>query len=140
MCQQCKPGDEFSYLGEKFKVVDSEYIRILKTNPEQAKTVFGALSTSADYAKQKGADILIYGEAISEQGARIGEFEGCRARVELKAIDTKNGEILLSDSAYAGATDLAETVAGKKAIQNAADKLANTFIYSLAEKWNSVAK
>ncbi|OGV31592.1 MAG: hypothetical protein A2020_15160 [Lentisphaerae bacterium GWF2_45_14] len=127
-------------IGEKFKVIDSEYIRVLKTNPEQAKVIFGVLSTSSDYAKQKGADVLIYGEAISEQGASIGEFEGCRARVELKAIDTKNGEILLSDSAYAGATDLAETVAGKKAIQNAADKLAGPFIYSLAEKWNSNAK
>jgi hypothetical protein len=127
-------------LGEKFKVIDSEYIRILKANPEQAKTFFGSFLTSADYAKQKGADVLIYGEAISEHGAGLGEFEGCRARVELKAIDTKSGEILLSDSAYAGATDLAETVAGKKAIQNAADKLAGPFIYSLSEKWNSNAK
>jgi hypothetical protein len=58
----------------------------------------------------------------------------------LKAIDASSGEILLSDSAYAGATDLAETVAGKKAIQKAADKLSGPFIYALAEKWNSKTK
>lgn len=127
-------------LKQNFKVIDSEYVKVLKLKPKQAKELFGSASTSSDYAKKKGADVLIYGEAISEQGARLGEFEGCRARVELKAVDASTGEILLSDSAYAGATDLAETVAGKKAIQKAADKLAGPFIYALAEKWNSKTK
>ena len=43
---------------------------------------------------------------------------------------------ILSDSAEGGATDLAETIAGKKAIQQAVNRLADTFLYSLVEKWN----
>ena len=56
--------------------------------------------------------------------------------MELKAINVKTDEILVSDSAEGGASDLAETVAGKKAIQQAANRLADTFLFSVAEKWN----
>lgn len=56
--------------------------------------------------------------------------------MELKAVDVKTDQVLLADSAHGGATDLAETVAGKKAIQQAVNRLADTFLYSLAKKWN----
>ena len=122
-------------LAEKFKVVDSEYVTLRKGGQTLAK-MFRTLKTSTEYAKAKKADILIYGEAISERGASVGDFTGCRGRVELKAINVKTDEILVSDSAEGGASDLAETVAGKKAIQQAANRLADTFLYSVAEKWN----
>lgn len=122
-----------------FKVIDSEYAVMMKNDPSNAPSVFKDKKTLADYAAKKGADVLLYGEAISEFGAALEQFEGCRARVELKAVNTRNSEIILTDSAYAGATDLAEVVAGKKAIQAAAKKLADTFLYSLAEKWNKQA-
>lgn len=122
-------------LAEKFKVVDSEYVRLMKSGQEAAKQ-FRTLKTSTQYAAAKKADILLYGEAISERGASLGEFTGCRGRVELKAINVKTDEILVSDSAEGGASDLAETVAGKKAIQQAANRLADTFLFSVAEKWN----
>ncbi|OGV68517.1 MAG: hypothetical protein A2283_19865 [Lentisphaerae bacterium RIFOXYA12_FULL_48_11] len=123
-------------LAEKFEVIDSEYVRVMKADAVLGKKLFGSLKTSSKYAADKKADILLYGEAISEQGATLGDFKGCRGRVELKAIKVGGDEILLSDSAEGGATDLAETVAGKKAIQAAANRLADTFLYSLAEKWN----
>jgi hypothetical protein len=110
----------------------------MKADQVRAKKLFGSLHTSAQYAADKKADVLLYGEAISERAAALGEFEGCRARIELKAIRTGTEEIMLADSALGGATDLAETVAGKKAIQQAANRLADTFLYSLAEKWNTV--
>ena len=123
-------------LEDKFKVINSEYVTMMRKDPSNANTIFKSKKTAAEFARKKGVDILIYGEAISELGARLGEFEGCRARVEVKAIDVKNSEILISDSAYGGATDLAETTAGKKALQQAASKLADTFNYKLAKKWN----
>lgn len=125
-----------------FKVIDSEYVKMMKTGQAVAspkdslRKRLSTLKTAAEYAKEKGADVLLYGEAIAELGATIGEFEGCRARVELKAVKVEGNEVLLADSAYAGATGLSETVAGKKAIQAAANKLADTFLYDLAKKWN----
>ncbi len=123
-------------LAEKFKVMNSEYVTMMRNDPSNTYSFFSDKKTATDFAAKKGVDILIYGEAISELGARLGEFKGCRARVEIKAISTKDGEILLSESAYGGATDLAESMAGKKALQKAANRLADTFLYKLAEKWN----
>jgi len=123
-------------IADKFKVIDSEYVKMMRDDPSNAEKTFSNKKTCAELAAKKGADILIYGEAVSELGARLGEFEGCRGRVELKAIDVKTGEILVSDSAYGGATDLAEITAGKKALQKAANKLADRFLYELAKKWN----
>lgn len=121
---------------QNFKVIDCEYVALMKQDQASAKKLFGSLKTATQFAKDKKADVLLYGQAVSEYGAGLGEFDGCRGRVELKAIDVRNDAILLADSAEGGATDLAETIAGKKAIQQAAIRLADTFLYSLAEKWN----
>ena len=123
-------------LAEGFKVIDSEYVTMMKRGQE-ATAQFKSLKTCTEYAASKKVDVLIYGEAISERGAALGDFVGCRGRVELKAIRVKTDEIILSDSAEGGASDIAEVIAGKKAIKHAANKLADTFLFSLAEKWNS---
>ncbi|MFA6568670.1 MAG: CsgG/HfaB family protein [Victivallales bacterium] len=123
-------------IDNKFKVINSEYAIMMRNDPSNASGIFKDKKTATDYAAKKGAEILIYGQAISELGATVGEFKGCRARLEIKAIRTSDGEIILSDSAYAGDTDLSEAVAGKKAIQRAAQKLADTFLLQLAQKWN----
>jgi len=123
-------------IDSKFKVIDSEYTVMMRNDPSNATGIFKDKKTASDYAAKKGAEILIYGEAISELGATVGEFKGCRARIEIKAIRTSDGEIILSESAYAGDTDLSESVAGKKAIQKAAQKLADSFLLQLAQKWN----
>ncbi len=123
-------------IDNKFKVVDSEYTVMMRNDPSNAPGIFKDKKTATDFAAKKGADVLLYGEAISEHGATVGEFKGCRARIELKAIRTSDGVIILSDSAYAGDTDLSEAVAGKKAIQKAAQKLADTFLFQLVQKWN----
>jgi len=123
-------------LEANFKVVDSEYVQLMKTGQLQSNKSFKNLKTCTEYAKQKDVDILLYGEAVSEQAANLGDFTGCRARIELKAINAETDEILLTDSAEGGATDLSEAVAGKKAIRQAAIRLADTFLYNLAEKWN----
>jgi curli biogenesis system outer membrane secretion channel CsgG len=123
-------------LADTFKVIDSEYVVMMKRGQEGA-VPFRTLKTCTQYAASKKADLLLYGEAISELGASVGDFKGCRGRVELKAVDVKTDEVLVSDSAEGGAADLSETVAGKKAIQQAANRLADTFLYSVAEKWNA---
>jgi hypothetical protein len=122
-------------IADGFKVVVSEYVTLMKKG-QVAVQKFSSLKTSTEYAASKKVDVLLYGEAISEQGASVGDFVGCRGRIELKAIRVKGDEILVSDSAEGGATDLAETIAGKKAIKQAANTLADTFLYNIAEKWN----
>lgn len=117
-----------------FTVKNAEYVTMMRK--ELAKNPGALKKTSVELAADKGVDVLIYGEAISELGARLGSFEGCRARVEVKAVNTKDGSIILSESSYGGATDLAESTAGKMALQNAANKLADKIDYKLAEAFN----
>ena len=84
----------------------------------------GDRTTLLKAAKKAGADYLIYGEAIAESSGSFGNYLTCRARVELKIIAINENNIVFADSAYAGAADTAEVIAGKKAIQKAASKLA----------------
>lgn len=123
-------------LAAGFRVQDAEYIAMMKSDKEEARKVFGTLKTAAEHAAKRGAQVLLYGEAVSERGASLGEFEACRGRVELKAVRTADEAILVSDSAEGGATDLSEAIAGKKAIQQAAQRLADRFLYELADAWN----
>jgi hypothetical protein len=47
----------------------------------------------------------------------------CRARVELRAVSKATNEILTADSAQAGGVDLTEEIAGKVALENAAEEV-----------------
>jgi hypothetical protein len=63
--------------------------------------------------------LQILGEAFSEPGARRGQLVSTRGRVEIKVTDAK-GTVLASDSQTATAVDIAEAVAGKRALEDAA--------------------
>ncbi len=83
-----------------------------------------------------GTDVVIVGEAFSEFAARRGELVSCKARVELRAIDLKTGEVLAIDRKTATAVDLAEHIAAKAALQKATQELSLTLIPEVARKWN----
>lgn len=78
------------------------------------------------------ADVRITGEAFSEFGARRGNLVSSVARVEIKAV-TRDGNLLATDRQRGVAVDLAENVAAKEALQNAAVKLLDRLVPKLAE-------
>lgn len=80
----------------------------------------------------KQPDVRITGEAFSEFAARRGNLISCRARVEIKAVESSDGKLLLSDRQSDSGVDLAENVAGKKALEHAARKLLNRLVPQLA--------
>jgi len=57
-----------------------------------------------------------------------GNLQSCRARVEIKVRDAATGKIIAEDRQTSVAVDLAENVAAKSALQNAADDLAERII------------
>ncbi len=90
----------------------------------------------ADWAKQmvKGekpawpgaladADLVVVGEAFSEFALRTGDLLTCTGRAEVNLISRHSGEILLADRQTDRAVDLAETTAGKTALQKAGRQL-----------------
>jgi hypothetical protein len=70
------------------------------------------------------ADVIISGEAFSAAAGRKGNLHVCKARVEIKAVATKEGDVLAVDRETSVAVDLAEQTAGKTALQHAALALA----------------
>jgi len=84
-------------------------------------------------ASAKVAEVAITGEAFSEAAGRRANLISCRARVELKAVRGADGKTLLTDRQTDVAVDLAENIAGKSALENAARKLLDRLVPKLAE-------
>ena len=80
------------------------------------------------------ADVLILGQGISERASNRSGIQSCKARLELKAIDIQTGEILLSKSTYGAGLDVAEHIAGKRALQAAGHQMALDLIPALAQR------
>ncbi len=73
---------------------------------------------------RKDADVLLLGEGFSQFASRHGNLISVKARVELNAVDRATGRVLAVDRQVAVSVDLAEQVAGKSALQNAAASIA----------------
>lgn len=84
-----------------------------------------------DNSPQK-ADVEITGEAFSAYGMRKGNLISCRARVELKA-QKRTGEIISIDRQTSVAVDIAEQVAAKTALQNAAAEVAERLVPKIVQ-------
>ena len=81
-----------------------------------------------DSTDAEKADIKLEGEGFSEFGMRRGNLVSVKARVELKAVDRKTGQVLATDRETAVEVDLTELIAGKKALQSAAARIAERML------------
>ena len=97
----------------------------------------GGMSKDADKLLEI-ADVLILGQGISERASTRSGIQSCKARLELKAIDIQTGEVLLSKSTYGAGLDVAEHIAGKRALQAAGRQMAIDLIPGLAQRWAEI--
>jgi hypothetical protein len=86
--------------------------------------------------KSVETQVIILGEAFSEFAARRGDLVSCKARVELRVIDIKTGNILAIGRKTGTAVDIAEQIAAKTALQKTAADIAVTLVPESVEKWN----
>jgi TolB-like protein len=84
-------------------------------------------------ANQADADILIVGEGFSEFASRHGALTSVKARLEVKALDRKTGQLLAAERQTTIAVDLAEQIAAKSALQESAAKIAERLLPILAK-------
>lgn len=72
-------------IADNFTVIDSEYVTMMKRGQQidaakpKLRFNFKNLKTCTQYAAKKNAEVLLYGEAVSERAAGLGDFEGCPA-------------------------------------------------------------
>jgi hypothetical protein len=72
---------------------------------------------------EKPPTLQVQGEAFSEFGMQAGRLISCRARVEVKVVDTASGKVLFVDDEHASGVDVAENIAGKVALRRAGEQL-----------------
>ena len=86
--------------------------------------------TLVDDRSAQKPDIEITGEAFSAFGVRRGNLISCKARLELKA-QKRTGEVLAVDRQTSVAADIAEQIAAKISLQNAALDMAERLLPKL---------
>lgn len=125
------------------KLIDAGFSRI--TDISDARYSLNKLSalTKQDMeniAKSRNVDILIVGEAFSEGVGDVGKFlptgrntgiVSCKARLEAKIFIAKTGQIISANGTYGTAADLTEFIAGKKALNDAGEKMGDYIVEKL---------
>lgn len=79
------------------------------------------------------ADVDLTGEGFSEFGARHGNLASVKARLELKAVDRKSGRVIAVDRQVSVSAGLAEQIAAKTALQDAAASIASRLLPKVVE-------
>jgi hypothetical protein len=80
---------------------------------------------------RKDADVVLIGEGFSQFASRHGNLVSVKARLEVKALDRASGKVLAIDRQTSVAVDLAEHIAGKTALQEAAASIAERMLPKL---------
>lgn len=78
--------------------------------------------------KPSDAEYLITGEGLSELAGRHGGLASVRARLELKVVNRKTGEIVAVDRQMVRTLDSTEILAGKAGLQQAAATLSERLL------------
>ena len=121
-----------------FKVVDQSQVSKIRDTREAKAAAKGDNQSAVAIARQYGAQIIVIGEAFSENIPRTPSArQTCSARVEARAIYTDTGEILATNGKEAHAMDATELVAAKKALRRSASLLADDMIKQIVGGWKS---
>jgi len=93
-------------------------------NKGDARAVVDGEKTMRAFDPDVKCDYYLLAEGFSEFGRRLsGDLVVCTARVEVKVVDAKAGNVLAAGSIDRRATDLSEHLAGKQALRKAARHL-----------------
>lgn len=124
------------FLEKGFKLVDQSQVSKIRYNDRIKAAIEGDAKLAAKIGLQHGAEVIIIGEAFSEPLGSVGGMVSSRARIDARVIKIDTGEIIVADGKQASGIDITEVVAGKKAIEKAAEDMADYMIEEILAKWS----
>ena len=128
-------------LRKGFYLVDQKQSAEVRNSSVMRQIEQGDFKAAAEVGRRYGADILLTGEAFSQETFRrpvdVGGIPlvvvGCRARVECRAIRVDTAEIVSADGAQESGQDSTTELASKKSLAAAAAKLAESMAPDILE-------
>jgi SH3-like domain-containing protein len=118
-------------------VVDQEHVQRIRDSEQVRKAVAGDREAVRSLGQRHGADVLIVGEASSEQalsGGVLGQLVSVRAHVDARALRMDTGDMVTTDGQSASGVDLVESGASRKALEEAAKKWVETNLPRLRQR------
>ncbi len=120
-----------------FTVVDQKQMDALRSQ-ERFINAASNPEVAAALGAEFGADIVVTGEAFSEYAQNQDGMYTCRARVEVKAIQTNSARILAAEGLHGSGLDISEVMAGKTALRNAGSQVADYLITRICTKGSNL--
>ncbi len=122
-----------------FRVVDQSQVKKIRYNDQVLLAIHGdpeAVKALQALALEYDADVLVLGEAFAEGPIPApGGLQSARARVEIRAILARTGQILASEAVTAGGADLTFNIAAKTALQNGGQQMGQILTKALLAKF-----
>ena len=119
-----------------FKVVDPNQIRQAHQSEPADGLLHGDAAAAASIGRQYGAELVIVGEAFSNDSRVSYGLYTCRSTAEIRMLDVDTATIFIAKSQTGNGSDLTENMASQKAFQNAGELLADYLMEYIANQWN----
>ena len=119
-----------------FKVVDPNQIRQAHASEPAGGFLHGDPAAAAALGRQYGAELVIVGEAFSNDTRISYGLYTCRTTAEVRMLDVDTATIFVAKSQTGNGSDLTENMASQKAFQNAGELLADYLMEYIANQWN----
>lgn len=120
-----------------FKVVDPNQIRQVHASEPAGGLLHGDPAAAAAIGRQYGAELVIVGEAFSNDTRISYGLYTCRTTAEVRMLDVDTTTIFVAKSQTGNGSDLTENMASQKAFQNAGELLADYLMEYIANQWNN---
>ena len=119
-----------------FRVVDPNQIRQAHASEPAGGLLHGDPAAAAAIGRQYGAELVIVGEAFSNDARVSYGLYTCRSTAEIRMLDVDTATIFIAKSQTGNGSDLTENMASQKSFQNAGELLADYLMEYIANQWN----
>lgn len=124
------------FTDEGYKVIDPNQIRNAHPSEPPAGLLHGDPTAASTIGRQYGAELVIVGEAFTNDTTRSYGLYTSRTTSEIKILDVDTSTIFTAHSETGKGADLTQDMAIQKAFQDTGYLLADNLMKQIAEKWN----